>query len=290
MLILFSSDQYFEQIYKVLNPKLGVDLLVTEPAKIGGRHHQMIKNPAHVFAEKCRLTTLTPEKLDEDFAKKLAQIIGDKNSTLGFVFSYGQIIPPSITKLFRRGVLNLHPSLLPKLRGATPIQSAILQGDKETGYSIIKIGRKVDAGVILWQQKVKIDPRDSYETLKDKIVVRALKSLPEVVEKYLGGKIKLIPQGRHGVSNSRKFTKADGELKSNESAATAERKIRAFSTWPKATLKVGDHRLIIHQAKLAADLLVIEKIQVPGRQVISFAEFRRGYPSLLTGFPKFVKV
>ena len=290
MLILFSSDKYFETLYKVLNPRFGVDLLVTEPAKIGGRHHQTIKNPAHLFADERRLTVLTPEKLDEDFAKKLAQIISAKGSTVGFVFSYGQIVPPAVIKLFRRGILNLHPSLLPKFRGATPIQTAILHGEKETGYSIIKIGRKLDAGAILRQGKVKIDPCDSYETLKNKIVGRALRSLPEVIEKYMQGKIKLIPQGRHGVSYCRKFTKADGELSRDESAATAERKIRAFSAWPKATLKVEEQQLIIHQAKLIGEKLMIEKIQVPGRQIISFAEFRRGYPSLLTGFPKFVKV
>ncbi len=273
-----------------LNPKFGVDLLVTEPAKIGGRHHKTIKNPAHLFADERHLAVLTPEKLDEDFVKKLTQIISTKNSTFGFVFSYGQIVPPSVIKLFRRGILNLHPSLLPKFRGATPIQTAILQGEKETGYSIIKIGRKVDTGAILWQEKVKIDPRNSFETLKAKIIGRATKALPKVIEKYLSGESKLISQSRHGVSYCQKFTKADGELKSNESAATAECKIRAFCSWPKATVRVKGVQLIIHQAKLVGGKLEIEKIQVPGRQIISFAEFRRGYANLLTGFPKFVKV
>jgi len=290
MLIFFSSDSYFEQIYRALAPHFKIDLLVTEPAKTGGRHHHTIKNPAHLFADERHLATLTPEKLDEDFAKKLAQIVRAKSLMVGFIFSYGQIVPPSVIKLFRRGILNLHPSLLPKFRGATPIQSAILQGEKETGYSIIKIGRKLDAGAILRQGKVKIDPHDSFETLKDKIVGRALKSLPEVIEKYMQGKIKLIPQSRHGVSYCKKFTKADGELKSDESAVAAERKIRAFSTWPKATLKVKGHRLIVHQAKLIGEKLVIEKIQVPGRQIIGFAEFRRGYPNLLTGLPAYVKI
>jgi methionyl-tRNA formyltransferase len=291
MIVVFSSDEKFSSLFYALDKsEFKVGLLVSEPPKPKGRGLAIGKNPAHLFAAKYSLLTLTPEKLDRTFESHLKKFIQKNNIKLGFVFSFGKIIPKNIIELFPAGILNLHPSLLPKYRGPTPIKTAILNQDKETGYSIIKINEKIDGGPIVACEKIKIKPNDNFETLKEKIIKRASKNLAKTFKMYLSGKMPPKIQNKTQASYTKKLEKPDGQITSQDNAKSALAKILAFSSWPKAYFKIAGQKIIIHRAHLEAKSLIIDEIQMENRQKIKFSDFKNGYPNLLTKFPHFVKI
>jgi len=291
MIIVFSSDEKFSQIYETLGKgELKVGLLVSEPPKPKGRGLKTSQNPAHLFASNHLLPTLTPEKFDQAFENHLKKFIQENKIKLGLIFSFSKFIPQNIIRLFPSGILNLHPSLLPKYRGPTPIKTAILNQDKETGYSIIKINDKRDGGPIVALEKVGIEPNDNYEVLKQKIIDRALKELPQTLKKYLSGEISPRPQNEKEVSYTKIFQKSDGRINPASDARSALAKILAFSSWPKAYFEISGKKIIIHRAHLEAKFLVIDEIQMENRRKMSFSDFKNGYANLLTKFPDFVKL
>jgi len=291
MIIAFSSDEKFSSIYRALEKsEFKVGLLVSEPPKPKGRGLMIGKNPAHLFATKHSLLTFTPKKLDKIFESRLKKFIQKNNIKLGFVFSFGKIIPKDIIELFPAGILNLHPSLLPKYRGPTPIETAILNQDQETGYSIIKINEKVDGGPIIACEKIKIKPDDNFEMLKEKIINQASENLAKTFKMYLSGKIIPKIQNETQTSYTKKLEKSDGRITSQDNAKSALAKILAFSNWPKAYFEIEGQKIIIHRAHLEEKYLIIDEIQMENRQKIKFSDFKNGYPKLLTKFPHFVRI
>lgn len=289
MIVLFSSDQDTPNLIKTLDKGgFKVDLLVSETAKSSGRGLKITENLATSFAKQNHIELLSPEKLDDEFILKLKDIIDQKNITLGLVFSYGKIIPESVIGLFKDGIVNIHPSLLPKYRGSTPLQSALLNGDRETGYSIMLIDRGCDSGDILYQEKTTILEDDNYQSLKDKVLQKAFNILPKILGDYLKGKITPKKQDGSKASYTKKITKQDGLIFKKDDAQSAFAKIRAYSNWPKAYLVLDSRRVILHEAKFKDNRLQITKIQVEGKRTISFDDFKRGYPQLLTLLPDFV--
>jgi methionyl-tRNA formyltransferase len=210
--------------------------------------------------------------------------------SIGVICSFGQIIPSNILNLFPYGILNIHPSLLPKYRGASPIASAILSGDKVTGYTVILARAGLDTGPVVGQKQVSISSSDDHESLKRKIMSEVQHDLPQIISNYLTGVTKPKPQKIKGVTYTKKFKKTDGEISNADDAVSADRKIRAFSRWPKAYLMLGGKRLIVHSAHLNKNKLALDQIQLEGKRVMDFADFRRGYPNLLTKMPKFVSL
>jgi methionyl-tRNA formyltransferase len=290
-MIIFSSDNNFETIYRALKKsEQKIEYLITECPKPKGRGLMICQNPAHSVAAKVKIKTLTPDRLDEKFVTDLKKIILSENIELGLVSAYGKILPQELIDIFPRGILNIHPSLLPKFRGATPIASAILEGETETGFTIMKVVAKCDCGPIVAQKRVTISPDDNHTTLKAKIFSTLENDLPDIIEKYLSGKISLTPQDERHATTTKKINKADGRLTQNDTAVSAARKIRALNEWPRAFLVIGEKRFIINEARLAGDKLEILKIQPEGKKSLSFDDFRRGYTNLLTKFPKFVRI
>lgn len=291
-MIIFSSDKYFKEIYEALTGagfKIGA--LITEPPKPAGRGLKITKNPAHKFAEFNGLTVLTPEKLDNNFSESLATAYRlQTTDSPAFLFAYGKIIPPQLINIFKRGILNLHPSLLPKYRGATPIQSAILNNEKETGWSIIKISEGLDDGDIIYQGETKILSNDNYDSVREKIISAALIKLPRIVFNYIAGKIEPIKQNNADATLTSKIKKSDAEITKNDNAVSADCKIRAFSVWPKAYMVLNEKRVIVHKAHIEHDHLILDEIQVEGKNKINFTDFQRGYPNLLTFLPSFVSI
>jgi len=291
MIAIFSSDEYFEPIAKKLSQHdLAVDLLVTESPKRAGRGMHQTQNPAHNFATKIGLKVLTPDKLDSLFRDALLKIIKQNGVKLGLVFAYGKIIPQEIIGLFEWKIINIHPSVLPKYRGPSPIQTAILNSDKQTGYSIMLIDSGCDTGPILATKQIKILPQDNYTSLKKKILDQSINDLPQIIEKYLNGSLKPHVQEKNNFKITKKINKTDGKINFNDSPQQAISKIRAFNEYPKAYFELEDDKTIIHSAHLEKNLLVIDKIQVPGKKTVSFREFKNGYSDLLTKFPPYVKI
>ena len=283
-MIIFSSDPYFELINKSLNESgFGIDALITQPPKPRGRSLRVLKNSAQIIAEKENIKVLSPDPLNKEFIKELARL----KPEIGILYAYGKILPSEILDIFDRGILNLHPSLLPKYRGPSPIQSAILDNKLETGYSIIKLTPRMDAGDIIFQEKIKIGPNDTFASLKEKIIIQASQKLPGVLREYLKGQID--PEKQSGkVTYCKMIKKTDGDITPRDTAKSAYGKYRAFVEWPGTRIITSKMPIIIKEAKYTRKKIKLIKVQVPGKKAITFDAFKNGYSELLTELPDFV--
>lgn len=293
VVIAFSSDKFFIDIYeKLKDNSVLVKILITETAKPQGRGLKIASNPAHKFALENSLKIYTPEKFDDNFIVKLTgeiRKLKENFNVIGLVFAYGKIIPQTIIDLFDDKIINIHPSLLEKYRGPSPIQQAILNGDKMTGYSIIKISKKMDAGDIIDSKKIEISPDDHYDSLRKKILNKALENLPDVIDNFFKGKLNYTKQSEEKATYSKIIKKSDAQITPKDDLKTAFEKIRAYHFWPKAFFIISGKRFIVHDAKIKDDKLVILKIQIENKKTISAKEFSNGYKNLLTYFPKYVR-
>lgn len=202
----------------------------------------------------------------------------EESPDLQVVANYGRILATSEIETPKYGTINVHPSLLPKYRGATPLQSAILNGDSATGVCIIKMAEKVDAGPILACEEIAIDSDETLQTLTAKTAKLAAKMLPYLILGYISGSINPTQQYESKTSHARRLTKQDGLLDLSKPVVALERQIRAYHPWPGSFVKLRDgKRLIIHQAHLDGDRFVPDIVQLEGRKPIGWAEFVRGW-------------
>jgi methionyl-tRNA formyltransferase len=205
--------------------------VVTQPDKPKGRELKLQFSPVKILAEKLKLAILQPARArDEKFISELRELKPD----LIVVVAYGQILPQSILDLPKFGCLNVHTSLLPKYRGASPIQSAILNGETETGVTIMKMDAGLDTGEIISQTRTLILPEDNSQTLHDRLAQLGAKLLVETIPDYVTGKILPKPQPAEGASYAAKIKKEDGKIDWNEPAEKILNRLRAFTPWPGA--------------------------------------------------------
>ncbi len=204
---------------------------------------------------------------------------------------FGQKIPESILKQAKIAALNIHPSLLPKYIGPTPIQTAILNGDKKTGVSIIQMTDKIDQGPLYSQIETEILENDTTPLLHDRLATLGLKLLIKTLPKIVRGEIETVSQDLSKTIRTRKFTKANGEIDWRKSPKKIDAKIRAFSPWPGSYTRlpapeaagnggqafVDNKRLIIHKAHIKKDKLVLDIVQSEGKKPMKFSEFLRGF-------------
>ncbi len=198
-----------------------------------------------------------------------------KAADIGVIASYGRIVTKNVINSFPYGIINIHPSLLPKYRGPTPVPAQILNGDKRTGVSIIKIDEEVDHGPIIAQKEIEINDSDTSESLLKKTFKLGAKMLPKVLSNYIKGQIKISPQDDSKATFTQHLSKESGfiSLQNPPSPEKLERMTRAFSPWPGVWLRteLGEKKLIIK-------LLPNKKIQVEGRRPMSYKDFVNGYP------------
>lgn len=250
---------------------LNVKLVVSETAKTAGRHQNITASPIADLAKTFNQNLTETERIAD-----LETTVKKINPDLIILADFGQKIPESILNIPKIAAVNLHPSLLPKYRGASPIQSAILAGEKETGVSLIKMVPEIDQGPILAQIKSEIGPHDTAQTLQNNLSTLALELLLSVLPQLIDNKLKeMAPAGAPTLT--RKFTKADGEINWQKTPAEIERQIRAFYPWPGSFTFIGGKRLIIHRAHLEHNKLALETVQIEGRKPTDFASFLRGY-------------
>jgi methionyl-tRNA formyltransferase len=205
--------------------------VLTQPDKPKGRELKLQFSPVKILAEKLKLPVLQPTKArDEKFISELRGLKPD----LIVVVAYGQILPQDILDLPKFGCLNVHTSLLPKYRGASPIQSAILNGETETGVTIMKMDAGLDTGEIISQARTPILPEDNSQTLHDRLAQLGAELLVETIPDYVAGKIRPKPQPAEGASYAAKIKKEDGRIDWNEPAEKILNRLRAFTPWPGA--------------------------------------------------------
>jgi methionyl-tRNA formyltransferase len=189
--------------------------------------------------------------------------------------SFGIIIPKEVLEMFSLGIINVHPSLLPQYRGPTPGQTAILNGDKVTGVSIMKLDEEIDHGPILVQEKTEIEPPDTSASLYKRLFEQGAKILGEALPKYITGKLKLKDQDHSKATFTDHLIRDSGFVDINKppSKETLKRMIRAFYPWPGVWVKTklnGQEKII--------KLLPEGKIKVEGKNVMSLRDFANGYP------------
>jgi methionyl-tRNA formyltransferase len=208
-----------------------VAAVVTQTDKPKGREMKLQFSPVKILAQKLNLKILQPAKArDEQFISELRGL----NPDLIVVAAYGQILPQSILDLPKFGCVNVHTSLLPKYRGASPIQSAILNGETETGLTIMKMDAGLDTGEIISQARTPILPADNSQTLHDRLAQLGADLLVETIPDFIAGKIRARPQNDSEATHTAKIKKEDGRIDWNEPAEKIWNRLRAFTPWPGA--------------------------------------------------------
>jgi len=274
-------------------------LVITSPDKPAGREKIITPPPIKVIAQKYNIPILQPEILTDS----KSQIINYKPDLI-IVAAFGQILPKEILKIPKYGCLNIHPSLLPRWRGASPIQYAILNGDKETGISIILMTEKLDEGEIIASSEFQItNSKITYPELSKELANLGTKLLLETIPKWLKNEVKPKSQNNSEATYTKALTKEDGKIDWKKPAKYIERKIRAFFPWPGSfcfwdrkqikilkanvlketkkcpfglpgkTFLAPDDKIAVQTGK---DFLLIEKLQLEGRKPMSSKEFLRG--------------
>ena len=213
------------------NKKFSVAATVTQPDKPKGRDLKLQPSPVKSLALKLNLPVLQPARArDEQFIAELRGLKPD----LIVVAAYGHILPQTILDLPEFGCLNVHTSLLPKYRGAAPIQWAIAGGETETGVTVMKMDAGLDTGPIISQRRTPILPEDNSQTLHDRLAQLGSELLIETIPDFVAGKIQPKPQPAEGVSHAPKIKKEDGRVDWNLPAKAIWNRLRAFTPWPGA--------------------------------------------------------
>jgi methionyl-tRNA formyltransferase len=212
------------------NPEFEVVTVVTQPDKPRGRDLRLQPSAVKAAAVDLGIAVLQPKRArEEGFINEIRGQAPDLN----VVVAYGQILPQALLDVPRHGSLNVHTSLLPSHRGAAPIQWAILEGDAETGVTIMKMDAGLDTGPILTERRTAISEDDTAQTLHDRLAVMGAELLVETIPNWVAGRITERAQPE-GATYARKIEKSDGLIDWHESAAQISRKVRGFTPWPGA--------------------------------------------------------
>lgn len=215
---------------------------------------------------------------------------------VGVLASFGAIVPKEILEFPKKGILNIHPSLLPKYRGASPVQTAILNGERQTGVTIIKMDKKVDHGPIVAQFTEEILPTDTSESLYFRLFSAGAEVLKTILSAYLEKRIELRPQDHSQATYTKKLTREDGfipaeKLKkamAGEKAEHIDRMIRAYYPWPGTWTEIPipfrqSRRLKILRGHLENGKLALDLVQLEGKKPVSWRQFCEGYPQVKIG-------
>ena len=221
----------------------------TQPPRGAGRGEKERRSAVHEAAEQLGLSVRTPHTLKDGDAQTDFAALGLDGAV---VVAYGLILPKPILDAPRLGCLNIHASLLPRWRGAAPIQRAILAGDRETGVTIMAMDEGLDTGPELLRKAVPIGASTTAEMLHDRLSALGAELIVEALEGLGAGTIAPIPQTDEGTTYAAKLTREEGRIDWSRPAVELERQIRAFSPWPGAWFKHGDDRLKV----LAADIAI----------------------------------
>jgi len=266
------------------------DVIITAPDKPKGRNLMITPPRVKIWAKQNNIPVLQPETLDDSFLADFKNFVNLMNLKLAVVASYGKIIPRVILDMPKYGTLNVHPSLLPRLRGASPIQSAILSEDT-TGVTIMLLDDKMDHGPIVAQKEIPIAPWPPKASELEKILAHeGGRLLGEIIPKWIVGKITAREQEHDIATYTKKFTKEDGLIDLSGDPTMNFRKIQAFDVWPKAyffterhgTKASGDaraskkNRVIVTDAELIEGKLLIKKVLPEGKKEMKYGDFLRG--------------
>lgn len=291
--VFFGTHEFAATILQGLldSDIVSVEMVFTQPDRKTGRKQIMEESPVKKLAKKYNIPVEQPDSL-KNFQYPISNI------QLAVVAQYGLIIPKIIIESFHRGMINVHGSLLPKYRGASPIQMALVNGEKTTGVTIMLMDEKMDHGPILSEQKIAIAEDDTFATLSQKMATVGAELLLDTIPKYLNGEIKPLEQAHEQATFTKLLNKDDGKIDFTKTAAEIYNLYRGFTPWPgiwclrngkrlkllkirksEKTLPVGEalaenKHIFIGCANGSIEVL---ELQLEGKSIMSASSFLNGY-------------
>ncbi len=297
--VFLGTPEFGVPVLEALVQHHEVVAVVTQPDRCAGRGRGELRVPPVKRAAVARgLAVLQPVSLRRDRAA--VEALRQAQADVFVIASFGQILRPEVLALPRRGCIGVHASLLPKLRGAAPIPMAILNGDDETGISLMLTDAGVDTGPIIAQRRLPIAPRDTAETLGDKLAHLGAELLIETLPAWLEGRIAPRPQDESQATYAPPLRKEDGIIDWRASAQAIDRRIRALTPWPGAPICWAGTSLRLLRARPIAEwrgegppgrvvawegeigvatgegLLALEMVQLAGKRALDVRAFARG--------------
>jgi len=283
-----------------------ISAVVTQPDRRAGRGRSTRASPVKKAALELGIEVLQPATLrDKGEIERIAAL----HPEVMVAVAYGQILRPDVLAIAPRGVVNVHPSLLPRYRGASPIQSAILSGDDVTGVTIMLMDARMDSGPVLAQQKVAIETNDTGGTLSARLADVGAQLLSDALRAWLDGDVQAQAQDESKATVTRLLSKDDGRIDWSESAVQISRQVRAFDPWPGSYTTLRGEKLIIWRGLPVEDgqssnpgelleltgqptnpriavatgdgMLELLDVQREGRKRVSAADFARGTRDLV---------
>lgn len=293
--VFMGSPEFALPTLRVLDENFDVVGVVTQPDRPAGRGRKLKSPPVKSLAEQLGIPFIQPIRLSEPEALQQLAIWAPQAI---IVAAFGQILRANVLDLPPLGCINIHASLLPRWRGAAPIQAAILHGDHETGITIMKMDPGLDTGPIISQRSTPITASDTAGTLSDRLAHIGAELLIETLPRYLSGEITPSPQDESLATLAPSLKKSAGELDFTLSAEQLARKVRAFNPWPGTYTTWQGHILKVHAAQsVNADntrpgftnsykglpaietsdgLLVLDSVQPAGKSTMTGEQFLRG--------------
>jgi methionyl-tRNA formyltransferase len=295
--VFMGSPAFSVPILSALYAHTTVVGVVTQPDRPKGRGRKLVAPPIKSQAITLGLPVIQPVRLRKD--GEALQQLRDWKADLFVVAAYGQILPQMVLDIPRHGCINVHTSLLPRWRGASPIQHAIVHGDKETGVTIMLMDAGMDTGPILTQEKMEIKPRTTYGELEMDLAQLGAETLIATIPGYLNGSILPVPQSEEGVTKASLLKKEAGQLDFSKAAVDLENQVHGYNPWPSAYL--ADNYMKVHRAHALVDdekhlevgihgerdgfpaircsdgWLILDEVQPPGKKAMAGDVFMRGY-------------
>ena len=304
-----SSAEVIPVLEALLRLQWPVAAVYTPPDRRVGRGLRWAAPPVKEYAQRMGLPVCQPASLrSEEAVRELAAYAPD----LVLVAAYGKLLPPPVLEVPRRGCLNVHPSLLPRHRGASPVAAAILDGDAVTGVSLMEVDEGLDTGPVLAQREEPVRPDDSTPALIERLFGLGAELVEETLPRYVAGEVTPSPQSEEGATVSRRVKKEDGELDWSRPALRLERQVRAYLPWPGSATRWEGKRFEVLEARVVVGprqeapgtvvglpsstapagvvtgdgMLVLRRVKLEGRPELGMAEFLRGNASFLdAGLP-----
>lgn len=250
-------------------------VIVTNPDRPKGRGQELTATPAKAWGMAHGVPVLTPEKRDD----ALYQALQEYNLDVSIVVAYGSILPERFIELPTHRTLNVHYSLLPRFRGASPTEAAILAGDIETGCSIQVMAKALDSGPVIREERLTIGQDETTPELRGRMTALGAQLLVRILPAYLAGQTPATPQNENFATICGKISKEDGLLDLAASGIQNYHKYRAFAEWPRtyffARKNDTDVRVIITKAHMDGDSFVIDSVIPEGRKEMSYQEFQK---------------
>jgi len=286
-IVFFGTEDFsLQSLQALITSGYKIALVVTKPDSKKGRGQKVVEPAVKSLALQHGITVLQPSKLSE-----ITNDLKSLNNPLGVLVSYGKIIPQTILDVFPDDIINIHPSLLPKYRGPSPIESAILNGDAKTGISIMKISQNMDAGPVYKQLEVALNGTENRVKLYDKLAKLGATLLTESLGSILSGDLRPIDQDENKATYCNLLSKQDSALQPDQrTAIELERQIRAYLGYPKSRYKLCDQDVIVTKASVSVtklnqtdihcqdgSYLVVEKLIAPSGREMNIPDFINGY-------------